>query len=93
MLDSYLTMISYILGLNRFEQVAEVVLLAASHLQDLLEVLHSPALHEHLVPLRELLVRQLHQLYDVFGLGEALVDEADVVGKVLLVGVGPYLRR
>lgn len=85
--DSYLTTISYIFGLYRFEQIAEVVLLASPHLQDLLEVLHGSALHEHLVPLSKLLIWQLHQLDDVFWFGEALIDEGDVVGEVLLVGV------
>lgn len=86
-------MISYILGLYRFEQVAKVVLLASSHLQNLLEILHSPTLHEHLVPLRKLLIRQLHQLYDIFRLGETLIDEADIVGKVLLIGIRSYLMQ
>lgn len=80
-------MISYIFGLYRFEQIAEIVLLPSSHLQNFLKILHRTTLHKHLIPLRKLLIRQLHQLDNIFRLGEALIDEAHIVRKVLLVSI------
>lgn len=79
---------SHALGLDGLDQGAEVVLATAAHLEDAFQVLDGAALHEHLVAFCKLLVGELHEFDDGFGLAEALVDEADVALEVLGEAVG-----
>lgn len=79
---------SEVLGFDGLEQCREIAFLSSSHLQYLLEILHSSSLHEHLVSLGKLLIRQLHQLDDIFRLGETLIHEGCIILQCLSITIG-----